>query len=203
MGITHSIGTLLNFLLGIYGWMILIRVLLSWVNPDPYNPIVQFLFRATEPVLEPFRRFIPSVAGLDISPIVALLAVQLMQRLVAVLFLGGGEGAISTLLVELLGLLHLLLTFYLLVLLARSGFHIHAWYTFRQRRHARIDLHQPLIRFVFQITEPVIRPMRRWVPTFSGLDLTPMAAACLVLIVLSLIAHMILLFSVPSPMILG
>ncbi|MBF0127944.1 MAG: YggT family protein [Magnetococcales bacterium] len=199
MGITSSIGTLLDFVLGIFGWMILIRVLLSWVNPDPYNPIVQFLVRATEPVLEPFRRFIPSVAGLDISPLVALMAVHFVQRLVGTLFHGGAGGGLSSLLAEILGLAHLLMTVYLLLLLARSGFHFHSWHSFRQKKPARIDLSHPLIRIVFQFTEPAVRPLRRWVPTMAGMDITPMAAVGVVLMLLSLLGDLILGLAAPYP----
>ncbi|MBF0428309.1 MAG: YggT family protein [Magnetococcales bacterium] len=196
MGMFGSIGTLLNFLLEIYSWLILGRVLLSWINPDPYNPIVQFLMQATEPVLKPFRQFIPSIAGMDLSPIFALLAVHLLQRFVAMLFHGGlGGGAVASILNELLGLVHLLLTFYFLLLLARGGFHIYSWHSFRQKRISGIDLRQPLTRFIFQFSEPTIRPLRRWVPTFSGMDITPMVAACLVLILLSLIQDLSLSLS--------
>ncbi len=200
MGITHSIGTLLDFILGIYGWMILVRVLLSWVNPDPYNPIVQFLVRATEPVLEPFRRLIPSIGGLDISPVVALMAVHFVQRLTGTLFQGGMGSGVSSLMAELLTLLHLFLTLYLLMLFARSGFHIHAWYTFHHKRSPpRIDLRQPLIHFIFQMTEPAIRPLRRWVPTVSGMEITPMVAAGLLLILLSFLQELALGFTTPYP----
>ncbi|MBF0417379.1 MAG: YggT family protein [Magnetococcales bacterium] len=193
MGITGSIGTLLNFLLEIYAWLILGRVLLSWVNPDPYNPIVQFLVRATEPVLEPFRRWIPSFAGLDLSPIVALLAVHFIQRIVVTLFQGGmGGGAIGSLIAELLGILHLLLTFYMLLLFARGGFHVHSWRTFRKGLPPGIDLRKPLIRFVFQATEPVLRPLRGFVPTVSGMDVSPFAAAVAVLVLLSILQELML-----------
>lgn len=64
--------------LQIYYWMILIRALLSWVSPDPFNPIVQFLERATEPVLAPIRRFLPHMA-IDISPIIAFLIVMFLR----------------------------------------------------------------------------------------------------------------------------
>ncbi|NGZ05443.1 MAG: YggT family protein [Magnetococcales bacterium] len=192
MGITGSIGTLVNLLLEIYAWLIIGRVLLSWVNPDPYHPIVQFLIRSTEPVLAPFRRFIPPLAGMDLSPIVALLALHLIQRIVVSLLQGGlGVGAMATLAAELLGLLHLLLTCYLLLLLVRGGFHVHSWYTFRQGRPPAIDLRKSWIRFIFQATEPALRPLRRWVPTWSGMDLTPFAAAMVLLMLLSLIQELV------------
>jgi YggT family protein len=56
-------------------WIIIVRALLSWVNPDPYNPIVQFLYTVSEPVLYPIRRLLPFTwrLGLDFSPIIAIL----------------------------------------------------------------------------------------------------------------------------------
>jgi len=60
-------------------WVIIIRALISWVNPDPWNPIVQFLHRATEPVLQPIRRLIPMSFGLDISPVIAILGIYFLQ----------------------------------------------------------------------------------------------------------------------------
>ncbi|MBF0437025.1 MAG: YggT family protein [Magnetococcales bacterium] len=188
MGLSGSLAVIIDFILGIYTWLILIRVLLSWVNPDPYNPIVQFLLQATEPVLRPFRRLIPSVAGLDLSPVAALLAVQLVQRLLVGLLRGGmGGGAILGFLGELLAFVHLLLTLYMMLLMVRAGFHIHAWYTFKKRRPMVLNLNHPLTRFVFQVTEPALKPLRGWVPTVSGLDVTPIVAVLFVLATLSVL----------------
>ncbi|OGX28095.1 MAG: hypothetical protein A2787_01055 [Omnitrophica WOR_2 bacterium RIFCSPHIGHO2_01_FULL_48_9] len=64
--------------LTLFYWLILIRALISWVSPDPYNPIVQFLYRMTEPVLEPFRRFLPTMV-IDISPILAFLVIIFLK----------------------------------------------------------------------------------------------------------------------------
>jgi len=62
-------------------WMIIVRALISWVNPDPCNPIVQFLQAVTEPILAPIRRLLPQAMrwGLDISPIIAILAVMFLK----------------------------------------------------------------------------------------------------------------------------
>ena len=69
-----AIAVILNYLFTILTWLIIIRALLSWVNPDPYNLIVQFLHRVTEPILRPLRRIIPiHNIGIDISPIIAIL----------------------------------------------------------------------------------------------------------------------------------
>ncbi len=66
---------------------ILIRVLFSWINPHPDNPLVRFIYQITEPILGPLRRYIPSFGGLDITPIVALIILDLVRRAVfALLF---------------------------------------------------------------------------------------------------------------------
>ncbi len=66
--------------LHLYLWLVLIRAVLSWVNPDPYNPIVRFLNRSTDPLLHLIRRRLPVVfGGLDLSPMVAVLAIYFLQ----------------------------------------------------------------------------------------------------------------------------
>ncbi len=78
----NGIGVILSYLLTIYIWIIIIRALLSWVNPDPYNPIVQILYRLTEPVLAPVRYRMPNIGGIDASPIVVLLVIFFLQSFV-------------------------------------------------------------------------------------------------------------------------
>ena len=71
---------ILEIVLQLYMWIIIIRALLSWVNPDPYNPIVQFLNSITEPVLYRVRQLIPmSGMGIDFSPIIVILAIIFLQ----------------------------------------------------------------------------------------------------------------------------
>lgn len=66
--------------LTLYMWIIVARALISWVNPDPYNPIVMFLYRATEPVMAPIRRWLPLRGlGIDISPIIVIAAIVFLQ----------------------------------------------------------------------------------------------------------------------------
>jgi YggT family protein len=84
----EALAYVLNLGLTIYMWLIIARALVSWVNPDPYNPIVRFLYNVTEPVLGWVRRRIPLViGGLDLSPILVLLAIVFLQQfLVASIF---------------------------------------------------------------------------------------------------------------------
>jgi len=76
-----AVGNVLNVLLTIAYWLILIRALISWVNPDPYNPIVQFLYKTTEPILYPIRKVLPLSLGfgIDISPIIAFLSIMFLR----------------------------------------------------------------------------------------------------------------------------
>lgn len=66
-----ALARLVEILINILSWLILVRALISWVSPDPFNPIVQFLYRATDPILAPIRKFLPTLGPFDISPIVA------------------------------------------------------------------------------------------------------------------------------------
>ena len=76
----EAIATIIDYALTIANWLIIIRALISWVNPDPYNVIVQFLNKVTEPLIAPFRRLIPSYTiGIDISPIFALIFIWFLK----------------------------------------------------------------------------------------------------------------------------
>lgn len=76
-----AIANILDIILDIYKWVIIIAAVISWVNPDPYNPVVRFLYTVTEPVLTPVRRIIGFRLGpVDISPIVVILAIIFIQR---------------------------------------------------------------------------------------------------------------------------
>jgi YggT family protein len=75
-----ALANLLDLVLIVYMWVIIARAVVSWVSPDPYNPIVRFLYRVTEPVLRPVRERLPIAMGLDFSPMVVLLVLYFLQR---------------------------------------------------------------------------------------------------------------------------
>ncbi|MGB4678542.1 MAG: YggT family protein [Aggregatilineales bacterium] len=80
--------TLVNILLrilNVYEIILLARVLMSWFRPDPYNPIVRFLYNATEPILAPIREALPATGGIDFSPLVAFLLLFALQRVITIL----------------------------------------------------------------------------------------------------------------------
>jgi len=81
VNLLEAVAIILHYVLTIYMWLIIIRALLSWVSPDPYNPIVRFLHQATEPVLYQVRRYLP-IRGLaiDISPIVVFVIILFLDQ---------------------------------------------------------------------------------------------------------------------------
>jgi YggT family protein len=76
-----ALASILYLVLNLYMWIIIARAVISWVNPDPYNPIVRFLYSITDPVLLTIRRRLPlSFGGIDFSPIVVILAIIFLQK---------------------------------------------------------------------------------------------------------------------------
>lgn len=80
----QAVAVILNSILTIYFWIVIISAVLSWVNPDPYNPIVRFLRNLTEPVFYRVRKWLPFtfIGGIDLSPIVVLVAIQFIKLFV-------------------------------------------------------------------------------------------------------------------------
>lgn len=67
-------------LIGLYEIVLIVRIVLTWIPHNPYHPAVTFLYKITEPVLEPVRRVIPSIGGIDVSPIVVFIVLHLIKR---------------------------------------------------------------------------------------------------------------------------
>jgi YggT family protein len=78
--LVDSLAYVIEYILQIYSWIIIARVVISWVNADPYNPIVRAIYNVTEPVLHRIRRTIPVFAGgIDFSPIVVFIGIMFLQ----------------------------------------------------------------------------------------------------------------------------
>lgn len=75
-----ALAQLLDFLLSAYMWIVIGRAVISWVNADPYNPVVRFLYEVTEPVLNQIRKVIPiAMGGIDFSPMILIMAIMFLQ----------------------------------------------------------------------------------------------------------------------------
>lgn len=79
----YALAKLVNYALQIYMWIIIARAVLSWVSPDPYNPVVRFIYGITEPVMGAIRRYLPvSFGGIDLSPIIVFMIIMFLQEFV-------------------------------------------------------------------------------------------------------------------------
>ncbi len=84
MVILVTVIQMLSMIISLYVWVVIIAALITWVRPDPYNPIVQTLTRLTEPVYRYIRRYIPTViGGIDLSPIILILGLQFIELLLS------------------------------------------------------------------------------------------------------------------------
>ncbi len=78
-----SLATIIDIVLTIYIWILVIRAILSWVNPDPYNPIVRFLYNITEPLMCRVRRILPiQFGGVDLTPVVIIIAIIFLRSFI-------------------------------------------------------------------------------------------------------------------------
>ena len=84
-----SIATVVMSVIFLYKWVVIISALISWVRPDPYNPIVQMLYRLTEPAYTLIRRYIPTVfGGMDLAPMILILILIFLETFLGRLFMG-------------------------------------------------------------------------------------------------------------------
>ncbi len=160
-----ALNYLVSTIIDLYIAAIMLRLLLQWVRADFYNPLCQFLVKATNPVLVPARRVIPSIGRLDTASVVVMLLLELIQLAIINQLSQAGFELQFMLLFALRKLVVTLLMTYFVLIIARV---IVSWIG-SQSRH-------PLIPLIYQLTEPVLRPFSKLVPPISGVDLSPLFA---------------------------
>ncbi|HOW62989.1 MAG TPA: YggT family protein [Candidatus Contendobacter sp.] len=166
---------LIQTVFGFYILAVMLRFLLQWVRADFYNPLVQFLVRITNPPLLPLRRIIPGYRGLDLASVALAFALQLVEVLLVTLLFGRPLGVGGLLLLTVMELLKLLINIYLWGVIIQV---VLSW--------VNPDPYHPAARVLAQLTAPLLRPARRWLPPISGVDLSPMLVV-VALIFLSLL----------------
>lgn len=158
---TYLIGTLLD----LYITAVMLRLLLQWVRADFYNPVCQFLVRVTNPLLLPLRRVIPAVGRVDTAAIVLMLALEILGVWIVTRIASSALAPVQILLFSFTKLLATLLMTYFFLIIAAV---ILSWVGGRMRH--------PVIPLVYQLTDPVMRPIRKVIPPIAGLDLSPVFA---------------------------
>ena len=156
----------IDFAFSVYIFIVLTRFVLQLARADFYNPISQFVLRATNPLLAPLRRLIPGYRGLDIASLVLILILIVVKALMLLTIQTGGlpAGIGPQLLVYTLReLASLILDYVFWAVLVRV---ILSWVAPAPSN--------PVVRVVIQITEPLMAPVRRLLPDMGGLDLSPL-----------------------------
>lgn len=172
---------LIEFTFGALIAVVMLRVLLQCVRADFYNPICQFLYKATNPVLMPMRRVIPSWRRLDLAGVVLAWLLTTLKLVLLYATLGQQLGWLGLLIMALADLCGFTLMIYLGLILARVVLSF-----------IGADRYHPIVPLVVQLTEPVLRPIQRVVPAFGGLDLSPMVAWLVILLVRALLVNPLL-----------
>ena len=151
----------INTLVGLYLLIVVLRFLLQLVRADFYNPVSQFIVKATNPPLIPLRKVIPGWGGIDIASLVLALLVQAVA-IVLILLLNGIQPHFQVVLWAAIGVLSLLLKIYFWGLLITV---IASW--------VAPNSYNPVLILINQILEPAMKPIRKIMPDMGGLDISP------------------------------
>lgn len=169
--------TLVQFVIGIYLMLVLLRFLFQLVRADFYNPISQAIVTATNPPLRFLRKFIPGFAGVDWPSIVLLFSIQALELILIALLLTGQMPSPAALFVlclaHLLQLTAYVYMFFIIIIVVVSWINPGAY--------------NPLTVIIYQITDPMMREVRRRIPTTGGLDWSPMVVVLGIYLFLSLV----------------
>jgi YggT family protein len=165
LGLNDAAVFIIKTLGSLYLLIVLLRFILQLVRANFYNPLCQFIVKATQPLLKPLRRVIPSMFGLDMSSLVLALIVQILLMAV-ILTLKGFE--VNWLLMVPWSVIALFSLFLNVLFYAMIISVILSW--------VAPGSHNPGAELVAQITEPVLAPFRRLIPNLGGLDISPIFA---------------------------
>lgn len=165
LGINDAAIFIIQTLGSLYLLIVLMRFILQLVRANFYNPLCQFVVKATQPLLKPLRRVIPSLFGLDMSSLVLALLLQIL--LFVVILMLNGYQAFTVLLLPW-GLIGIFSLFLKIIFWSMIISVILSWVAPGSR--------SPGAELVAQITEPVLAPFRRLIPNLGGLDISPIFA---------------------------
>ncbi|MEE4105509.1 YggT family protein [Pseudomonas viridiflava] len=166
IGLNTAAIYVLQTLGSLYLMLILLRFVLQLVRANFYNPLSQFIVKATQPLLKPLRRIIPSIFGLDMSSLVLAIIVQMILIALTLLLMFGTTGdPLHLLLWSIISVTALFLKIFFFALIISV---ILSW--------VAPGSHNPGAELVNQICEPALAPFRRIVPNLGGLDISPILA---------------------------
>lgn len=160
---TNPLVFLVQVLFGLYLLIVMLRFLLQVVRADFYNPISQFIVKATAPLLNPLRGVIPGFAGLDFSSLILAWLIKSLELFLILLISGKGLMFLYPLIQAVPALLELAINIFLFSVLIMV---ILSWLS--------PGGYNPAAGLLYNLTEPVLKPVRKILPPMGGLDLSPM-----------------------------
>ena len=166
IGLNTAAVYILQTIGSLYLLIVLLRFILQLVRADFYNPLSQFIVRATHPLLKPLRKVIPSLAGLDLASLALAILVQLVLMALTLMLLGYGlDNPVQLLVWSIIGVTALFVKVFFFALIISV---ILSWVAQGSQN--------PTVALVNQICEPLLTPIRRILPNLGGLDLSPIVA---------------------------
>ncbi|HKE46844.1 MAG TPA: YggT family protein [Rhodanobacteraceae bacterium] len=184
MGYFANAGQIvIQFVFGALIALIVLRVLLQWVRANFYNPICQFLYKATNPVLMPLRKVIPAWRNVDVAGIVLAWLATVLKLVLLYATLGTTLGLAGLAVLALADLVDFVLLLYIVLILVRVVLSF-----------VGTDSYHPIVPLVIQLTEPVMKPIRRLLPDVGGIDFSPMVVLLAITLARVLVAKPLLDF---------
>lgn len=172
---------------------VLLRLLLQVSRADFYNPISQFLVKVTTPAVAPLRRLIPGVGGIDVASIVLVLLLQMLATVLLILLRGYGiPNPLSLLIWGALGTIGLVVNIYFVAILASI---VLSW--------VAPGSYNPVVILLHQLTEPVMAPFRKLLPSMGGLDLSPIFVFLAINVIQIVLSHLASATGLPFAYVIG
>ena len=172
---------LIDAALGFYILIVIFRFLLQMTRADFYNPLSQFVVKASNPALAPLRRVIPGLAGIDLAAVILLMVLESLRLALLALLMGHVPNVLGLVILSLGELLKLAAYIVIFSIFVRA---ILSWFS-SGRGH-------PMVRLLGSFTEPILAPARRLMPATAGLDLAPVIVFIALTVFLKLIVQPLL-----------
>ena len=173
----QAIIFLVKLFFDIYILALILRYLLTIVRVDSLNPLSALIIKVTNPLLKPLRRTIPGYFGIDWASIISLFLVQAIEIILVALIITGGIPAFSGLtMLTIAYLLRTILYIYLFIIIIQV---IISW--------INPNVYNPITTIMYQISEPILKPIRQFIPSSGGLDFSPLVALIIINLLMILI----------------
>lgn len=194
MGALVDIGNLLiQTFFNLFILAVLLRLLLQIARADFYNPISQFLVKVTSPALKPLRRIIPGIGGIDFSSVVLVLLLQIVATVLLVLLRGYGiPNPLSMFVWAVLGTIGMVVNIYFVAILVSI---VLSW--------VAPGSYNPIVLLLHQLTEPVMSPFRKLLPSMGGLDLSPIFVFLALNVIQIILGHLANAVGLPPAYVIG